>query len=147
MNWRTTIIGFIILFSTYVIQIGGKVPATKQEWGSFVFGLVVFIGLALSKDPEWLKKLTGQGNGVKTLLILFFLIPFLCSCARTVGYAGAHPGYVKCKGKGSITGTGFGNVSAGIGGGEQNSFTIQADCGDGFEFSQGLPIPEVTPTK
>ena len=71
---------------------------------------------------------------------MVLLVVSLASCAHSLGYAGSHPGYVKCKGKGSITGTGFGQVSAGIGGGEQNSFTIQADCGDGFEFSQGQAI-------
>lgn len=73
------------------------------------------------------------------VLLLVWMVWLASGCAHSLGYAGAHPGYVKCTGKGSITGTGFGQASVGIGGGEQNSFTLQADCGDGFTFEQGMP--------
>jgi len=47
---------------------------------------------------------------------------------------GAHaPGYVSCKGKGQITGSGA--VAMVYGGG--NTFNLQIDCGDGLEFRQG----------
>ena len=80
-----------------------------------------------------------------TLYVTLSLALLFGGCAHTLGYAGAHPGYVKGKGKGSITATGAGNVSVGYGGSELNSFTLQADCGpDGFEFSQGK-MPDIAP--
>ena len=53
--------------------------------------------------------------------------------------AGQYPGYVKCKGKGTITGSGA--LTAGLGG--SNTFNLTVDCGDGLEFSQGKPDPAV----
>lgn len=64
--------------------------------------------------------------------------------ARDLGYAGSHPGYVQCKGKGSVTGTGTIALGAGMGGASTNSFTLQADCGEGFTFSQGGGNASVT---
>ena len=65
----------------------------------------------------------------------------LAGCAHVLGYAGNHPGYVECKGKGVITGTGSLSIGAGAGGAGTNTFTLQADCGDGFTLHQG-PAPE-----
>ncbi len=76
---------------------------------------------------------------MKTLIGIGLLAFALGGCAHSLGYAGSHPGYIKCKGKGNITGTGAAGAGAGIGGSEMNSFTISADCGEGFEFSQGMP--------
>lgn len=59
------------------------------------------------------------------------LVAALSGCA----IGGQAPGYVSCKGKGVITGSGA--VGAGLGGG--NVFTLNVDCGDGVEFSQGAP--------
>jgi hypothetical protein len=74
-------------------------------------------------------------------IILAVSLLALAGCAHAVGYAGAHPGYIKCKGKGMITGTGQQGISAGLGGTGQNSFTLMVDCGDGLEYSQGVPAP------
>lgn len=49
------------------------------------------------------------------------------------------PGYVKCSGKGVITGSG--TVGAGVGGG--NTFVLNVDCGDGVTFEQGPALPAV----
>lgn len=68
------------------------------------------------------------------LLVVAFI--GLSGCAHVLGYAGAHPGSIHCKGKGVITGTGSLTFGAGIGGTGTDAWTIQADCGDGFEFSQ-----------
>ena len=76
---------------------------------------------------------------IRLIALSLIAAAMLGGCSRTMGYAGKHPGYIKCVGKGAITGTGSFNVAAGIGGGEQNHFTIQADCGDGFQFIQGNP--------
>ena len=70
----------------------------------------------------------------------------LSGCAHALGYAGAHPGYVECKGKGNITGSGSVSIGAGVGGGGVNTFTIQADCGDGFSLRQGSMPPAAVPT-
>ena len=83
----------------------------------------------------------GDRLGAWPLAILLASGAGMASCAHTLGYAGSHPGYVKCVGKGSITGTGSAGIGAGMGGGELNTFTIQADCGDGFTFEQGMPVP------
>ena len=80
---------------------------------------------------------------MRRLIYAALLVLPLAGCAHALGYAGAHPGYIKCMGKGSITGTGAATAGAGIGGSEQNSFTIQADCGTGFEFRQGMPAADV----
>ena len=83
-------------------------------------------------------------HGLILILILCLVGISGCIGAHNLGYAGAHPGSVSCKGKGSITGTGYLGANAGIGGQQNNTFTLQADCGDGFSFSQGL-TPEATP--
>jgi len=62
----------------------------------------------------------------------------LVGCAHVTGYAGAHPAVIHCKGKGVITGTGTAAVTFGPGGSGSNSFSLQADCGSGFDFSQSL---------
>ena len=48
--------------------------------------------------------------------------------------AGKHPGYVRCKGKAII---GVLAAAQGLGG----SYTINADCGEGFSFDQGESLP------
>ena len=73
------------------------------------------------------------------LLGLILAACSLAGCGSTLGYAGSHPGYVQCKGKGTISGQGAAMAGAGIGGGGLNSFSVTGDCGDGFSFSQGLP--------
>lgn len=77
MNWRTTVLGILILFSTYASQIGAKVPETREEWTSFAFGFLVFCGLTVAKDPEWLKRLTGAetaGQIARLLLVVSQLV-------------------------------------------------------------------------
>ena len=65
--------------------------------------------------------------------IVIFLVLFLNGCA--IGHAA--PGYVKCKGKGVITGNGSGMMGAIYGAGGLNAFTLSMDCGEGLEFEQG----------
>jgi hypothetical protein len=85
---------------------------------------------------------------MKRLPTLALLVAFalgLTGCglvARDLGYAGAHPGYMKCKGKVGLSGSGTLALGAGVGGASTNSFSINGDCGDGFEFAQGVPAPE-----
>ena len=50
-------------------------------------------------------------------------MPLLAAC----GVAGGHPTYVKCVGKGIVSGQSQIMVYGG-------SFNITADCGDGFEY-------------
>lgn len=77
---------------------------------------------------------------LRLCLLGLSLVALLSSgCAHALGYAGKNPGQISCKGKGVITGTGNGQIGAGLGGGGSNAWTIQADCGDGFTFSQGPP--------
>lgn len=72
---------------------------------------------------------------MKTVCIIIALT--LAGCAQVAGYAGEHPANVSCKGKGVITGTGSANGTGIVGVSGSNAWTIQADCGDGFEYSQG----------
>ena len=58
----------------------------------------------------------------------------LTGCSALLGPAGNYEGSVRCKGKGVITGTGALGITAGYGGNQLNAFTIQADCGEGFEY-------------
>lgn len=83
---------------------------------------------------------------MRTLALILCLVA-LGGCAHALGYAGAHPAYIECKGKGTITGTGSASLGAGIGGAGMNQFSIQADCGDGFSLRQGPPAPVPTPPK
>lgn len=77
---------------------------------------------------------------MKALVVIILGLSLLVAgCAHTMGYAGKNPGYIKCSGKGTITGTGSASAGAGIGGSEMNNFSITADCGDGFTFEQGMP--------
>jgi hypothetical protein len=78
--------------------------------------------------------------GRKVAAIIFLV--GLPGCAHVMGYAGTHPGSIHCKGKGVITGTGSLAIGAGAGGAGTDAWTIQADCGDGFDFSQSLAQPE-----
>ena len=71
------------------------------------------------------------------------LLCLLPGCARTLGYAGAHPGAIQCKGKATISGTGSVAIGAGAGGAGTDAWTLVADCSEnGFSFSQG---PQVVP--
>src|SRR5712664_3431221 len=77
---------------------------------------------------------------LKTWLLVGAVAFSLAGCA--VGHVA--PGYVKCKGKGVITGSG--SIGGGMlyGGGGLNAYTLSVDCGEGLEFEQGRPAPEIT---
>ena len=75
---------------------------------------------------------------MRHLLLLLLASSLVAGCAHSLGYAGAHPGYVKCKGKGVISGQGAIGASVGAG---LNAFNLSADCGEGFELQQGKPEP------
>ena len=78
---------------------------------------------------------------MKTLVGIGLLALALGGCGHALGYAGKNPGYVKCKGKGTISGQGGAMAGAGLGGGGMNAFSLVADCGEGFIFEQGAPAP------
>lgn len=63
---------------------------------------------------------------------LLGLIILLASGCATTMYK--YPVSIECKGKGVITGTGHANLSVAVGGTEFNTFSIQADCGEGFTY-------------
>ncbi len=74
-------------------------------------------------------------------LFIALTIPLFAGCGTNavIGdgqFAVSHPVSIACKGKGTITGTGYGGASVMVSGSGNNAFTIQADCGDGFEFIQ-----------
>lgn len=77
---------------------------------------------------------------MRAILILGIVALLAGGCGHALGYAGSHPGAIVCKGKGTISGSGAGSAGAGISGSELNHFSIQADCGDGFSFSQGPSV-------
>lgn len=81
---------------------------------------------------------------VSILLSVLILSGSITGCGalltRDLGYAGAHPGYLECKGKGTVTGQGQQSVAAGYGGAGLNGFTLTVDCGEGMSFRQG-PLP------
>lgn len=66
--------------------------------------------------------------------LVVFSVLGLTGCSGLLGPAARYDGVVRCKGKGVITGTGAIGITAGYGGNQLNSFTIQADCGEGFEY-------------
>lgn len=83
--------------------------------------------------------MTWRGETVGAMLLLALLAG---GCTRALGYAGMHPGYVKCQGKGTLTGSGQSSLTMIGGGAGQNTFTLIADCGDGFTLEQGaVPAP------
>jgi hypothetical protein len=49
----------------------------------------------------------------------------------------AHPAYISCKGKGTVSGQS--NMIVSFGGSSQ--FTLTLDCGDGLEYSQRAYAP------
>ena len=74
-------------------------------------------------------------------LFIALTIPWIAACGTNavIGdgqFAVSHPVSIACRGKGTITGTGYGGASVMVSGSGNNAFTIQADCGDGFEFIQ-----------
>ena len=68
-------------------------------------------------------------------------LPILLAVALT-GCGSLAPVYVKCKGKGVITATGALQMGIMYGAGGVNTGTLQADCGEGFEYSR---TPESKP--
>jgi hypothetical protein len=72
-------------------------------------------------------------------LAWFILALFVVLCLLLPGCASvAHnPILIDCKGKGSITGTGYAGATIAVGGHEANTFTLTADCGEGFHYSAG----------
>lgn len=98
--------------------------------------------LVLSKGAN---RMRNAKRAMRRVAMLAALVPLACSCSHALGYAGSHPGYVKCTGKGTISGQGAAMAGAGIAGGELNGFSLIADCGSGFEFSQGMPPASGTP--
>ena len=85
---------------------------------------------------------------VRPIIIVLFATLALAGCAHELGYGGAHPGAISCKGKGTLTFMGGAIASAGLGGTEQNSGSVTADCGDGLTIIQGTPeqVEPTTPT-
>jgi hypothetical protein len=76
----------------------------------------------------------------KLLLALGLLATTGCGLlAHDLGVAGRNPGYISCKGKVSLVGTGSLSLGAGVGGSGTDSFAISGDCGDGFSMSSGQP--------
>lgn len=68
------------------------------------------------------------------LCVVWLALAGCAFVARDLGYAGAHPGYVRCSGKGTVT------MTSPMGGG-----TLMAECSgpkDGpFIFEQGRKTP------
>lgn len=74
-NWWTTVVGVLAGVAYYVQSTGFKMPSTKQEWWTFLFGaLLAVLGIA-SKDA-----VTGSKPGAKMLLLL---LPLLAGCTST----------------------------------------------------------------
>lgn len=61
--------------------------------------------------------------------VVFLLACSVLTGCMSAGYAGAHPAEITCKGKGVISGQGSAQIASG-------NFSIQADCGDGFQYRQ-----------
>src|SRR5438128_11386838 len=74
-------------------------------------------------------------------LSVVLLIPVCAGCGYVLKGAGEYPGYVECRGKGSVTGVGQTSLSAGIGGAGQHSFTRTVDCGGGLIYQQAKERP------
>ena len=72
------------------------------------------------------------------------LLPILLALLTTTGCGSLAPLYVKCKGKGVITATGALQMGMLYGAGGVNTGTLQADCGEGFEYSR-TPKTDETP--
>src|SRR2546427_443288 len=79
-------------------------------------------------------------------LSVLIVAPSLFGCGYVLKGAGEYPGYVECRGKGSVTGVGQTSLSAGLGGAGQNSFTLTVDCGDGLIYQQGKEPPATVGT-
>jgi len=74
-------------------------------------------------------------------LALSVVLLLVSGCGYILKGAGEYPGYVECRGKGSVTGVGQTSLVAGMGGAGQNSFTLTVDCGDGLIYQQGKEPP------
>ena len=73
---------------------------------------------------------------MKSILFLAacaLVVSLLTGCASIAGHAGNNPAEIVCKGKGAISGQGAAQIAGG-------SFSIQADCGDGFSYKQSRGI-------
>lgn len=131
-NWKTTVVGFVAGIALYVVANGVKLPSNAQEWWTFAFAaLVAGLGF-VAKDAT---------TGSRPALILLPLLALaLTGCAFMPAM------YVKCSGKGAITGTASLGGGLMYGGGGTNTGTLQADCGDGFEYYRG-PKPKNLPAE
>lgn len=77
------------------------------------------------------------------LLCVFVMLATGCAdLNRDLSTAGKGPGYIACKGKATLTGTGNGAAVAVMGVMGGNSFSVTFDCGDGASLTQGMPVPQ-----
>lgn len=52
-NWKTSLLGAISGAATYLlVGPGASLPATKQDWGAFLAGLIQAIWGAIQKDAS-----------------------------------------------------------------------------------------------
>lgn len=68
--------------------------------------------------------------------LLFCVAVLATGCAHVAGYAGEHPGSIKCSGKVSLSGTGSISGVGIVGASSSNSWSLIGDCGERFEFTQ-----------
>lgn len=87
----------------------------------------------LERIDTWLEQVLPMVILLSVLALM--LVVVLGGCASI----NKHPVDVTCKGKGTITGTGYAGATIAVGGHESNTFTLQADCGEGFEYHAGPP--------
>jgi len=69
----------------------------------------------------------------------------LSGCGYALKGAAEYPSYIKCKGKGTISGAGQTSLIAGLGGAGQNTFHLTLDCGEGITWQQGKEPPAEPP--
>lgn len=121
---KTTFAGVALILGAICSLAYSLLTGTPPEWEKVSGAVVAGMGLIAAAD------------GSKLLVVLLLGVS-LSGCGALLGGAGTHPADISCKGKGTITGSGHVNVNAGVGGQELNTFTLTADCGEGFEYHQG----------
>lgn len=112
--------------------------AADPKWG-VAMGLMA-IGVRELSDQA--RKIP-SGPTISRLLACAVLLPALTGCVALNGPAM----YVKCTGKGALTGTAALGGGLLYGGGGTNTGTLQADCGDGFEYYRGPKKPKSMPAE
>jgi len=133
--WKSTSTGVAV--GAVVVYIGQSLGCVApNDWRLWAIGIVAALPGVLARSERDIALGVARKAAQLPQAPMILLALFLAGCATLRGPEGAYEGGFSCKGKGSLTGNGSLSIGAGYGGSGTNAWTIQGDCGDGFEIKR-----------